>query len=151
MNQPDINLRYLKPNDTDLAAIAAELNAADWEASVKDFSAADFENFLSSSDRYYLIASIGDEIVGAIHGYKLLHPTGVTYMYIDEVDTMANHRRKGIARTMMRSVFELAKNWGCSEAWLGTEHDNEPAKALYEGLEPHETEHGPIYSYRISK
>ncbi len=149
MNQSDIQLRYLKSTDTDLGAIAAELNAADWEASVKDFSAKDFENFLSSSDRYYLIASIGDEIVGAIHGYKLLHPTGVTYMYIDEVDTMANHRRKGIAKSMMQSVFELAKEWGCDQAWLGTEHDNDAAKALYIGLKPFEIENGPIYSYKI--
>lgn len=151
MNQPDINLRYLKPNDTDLAKIAADLNAADWEASVKDFSGTDFENFLSSGDRYYLIASVGDEIVGAIHGYKLLHPTGVTYMYIDEVDTMANHRRKGIAHTMMQSVLGLAKEWGCEQAWLGTEHDNEPAKALYLSLKPFEIENGPIYSYKIER
>ncbi|MEO7617723.1 MAG: GNAT family N-acetyltransferase [Candidatus Saccharibacteria bacterium] len=151
MSDLAITLRYLKKTDTDLSQIAAELNAADWEASVKDFSAVDFENFLKSEDRYYLIASIGTEIVGAIHGYKLLHPTGVTYMYIDEVDTMANHRRKGIAKAMMVSVLELAKDWGCAQAWLGTEHDNEAAKALYMSLEPFEIENGPIYSYKVGK
>jgi ribosomal protein S18 acetylase RimI-like enzyme len=151
MSDSTITLRYLKNTDTDLRQIAAELNAADWEASVKDFSIADFDQFLRSEDRYYLIASIGAEIVGAIHGYKLLHPTGVTYMYIDEVDTMANHRRKGIARAMMLSVLELAKEWGCDQAWLGTEHDNEAAKALYISLEPFEIENGPIYSYKVGK
>jgi ribosomal protein S18 acetylase RimI-like enzyme len=151
MSDSTITLRYLKNTDTDLRQIAAELNAADWEASVKDFSIADFDQFLRSEDRYYLIASIGAEIVGAIHGYKLLHPTGVTYMYIDEVDTMANHRRKGIARAMMISVLELAKEWGCDQAWLGTEHDNDAAKALYMSLEPFEIENGPIYSYKVGK
>jgi ribosomal protein S18 acetylase RimI-like enzyme len=149
MTASAITLRYLKPTDTDLAEIATWLNTADWEASVKDFSASAFKDFLASEDRYYLLAYMGDEIVGAIHGYKLFHPTGMTYMYIDEVDTMANHRRQGIARTMMLSALELAKQWGCDQAWLGTEHDNEPAKALYEGLEPFEVEHGPIYSFKV--
>ena len=151
MTATPIILRYLKSTDTDLDTISAELNAADWEASVKDFSKDDFEKFLDSPDRFYLIASIDGKIAGAIHGYKLLHPTGVTYMYIDEVDTMANQRRQGVAKTMMEAVLKLAKEWGCDQAWLGTEHDNEPAKALYLGLNPFEIENGPIYSYKIEQ
>ena len=146
-----ISLRYLKSSDPDLDTLAAELNAADWEASVKDFSKADFENFLASPDRFYLIAYVDGQVAGAVHGYKLLHPTGVKYMYIDEVDTMANMRRRGIARTMMESVLELAGEWGCDQAWLGTEHDNEAANSLYLGLKPFEIENGPIYSYKVGK
>jgi ribosomal protein S18 acetylase RimI-like enzyme len=89
------------------------------------------------------------EIAGAIHGYVYPHPTGVKYMWIDEVDTMVGHRRHGVAKTMLQEVFVIAKEHGCDEAWLGTEHDNDAANALYLSLGPTETENGPTYSWKI--
>lgn len=146
----EIKLRRLKATDTDLAAIAAQLNAADSEVSIKNFSEQSLRNFLSNRDNFYLLAYRGDDIAGAVHGYVLLHPTGVKYLYIDEVDTMASHRRQGVATGMMRETFAIAQEYGCSEAWLGTEHDNEAAKALYLSLSPSEIENGPIYTYKIT-
>ena len=31
-------------------------------------------------------------------------------------------------------MFDLGRSLGCAEAWLGTEPDNKPARALYKGL-----------------
>ncbi len=146
-----ITLRRLKPTDTDLAAICEQLNAADWEASIKDFSEGALRDFLADSNHFYLLGYIEGEIAGAIHGYVYPHPTGVKYMWIDEVDTMAKHRRQGVASTMMKEVLEIARAHGCDEAWLGTEHDNEAAKALYSGLNPTETENGPTYIWKITE
>jgi ribosomal protein S18 acetylase RimI-like enzyme len=146
-----IKLRRLTAGDADLATIATQLNAADWEASIKDFSEESLRMFVSEKDRIYLLAYRGEEIAGAVHGYVLLHPTGVKYLYIDEVDTMVGYRRHGVAAAMMKEAFQFAKERGCSEAWLGTEHDNEPAKALYNGLSPSEIENGPIFTYKIEK
>jgi ribosomal protein S18 acetylase RimI-like enzyme len=146
-----IRLRRLTATDSDLAQISAELNAADWEASIKDFSAESLREFLTSDQRFYLLAYQGSEIAGAIHGYVLLHPTGVKYLYIDEVDTMVPYRRQGVATAMMQEVFSIAREYGCDEAWLGTEHDNIAAKALYVSLKPTEIENGPIYSWKIAK
>jgi ribosomal protein S18 acetylase RimI-like enzyme len=146
-----IELRRLQPADTDLAEICAELNAADWEASIKDFSETALQDFLSDPNHFYLLAYEDGEIAGAIHGYVYPHPTGVKYMWIDEVDTMANHRRRGVAKVMMKEVFELAREHGCAEAWLGTEHDNAAAIALYQDLKPTETDNGPTYSWKIPK
>jgi hypothetical protein len=36
-----------------------------------------------------------------------------------------------------------------AKPWLGTEHDNEAAKALYNKLKPSEIENGPIFIYKL--
>jgi len=146
----EIILRRLKADDHDLATIAAELNEADSEVSLKSFSESSLKDFLSDPERVYLIATIDGYIAGAVHGYALHHPTGVKYLYIDEVDTMEGYRRRGVAGQMMAEAFKIGRELDCDEAWLGTEHDNEPAKALYLGLKPTEIENGPIYTWKLN-
>ena len=145
-----MNILRLKPTDPDIASVAAELNVGDSEVSLKTFTEASFREFLDSPYRFYLIATIDGTIAGAVHGYVNLHPAGVKYLYIDEVDTVKDFRRQGVARVMMNEAFKIGRELGCSEAWLGTEHDNEPAKALYEGLKPTEIENGPIYTWKLT-
>lgn len=146
---PDITLRQLQASDPDLADIAAQLNAADSEVTFKTFSAKSLQDFLSQPQNFYLIATIDGRLAGAVHGYLLLHPTGVKYLYIDEVDTIAQYRRRGVARAMMHETFAIGRALGASEAWLGADDGNDPAIALYENLHPSETEHGPIYTYKL--
>lgn len=146
-----ITLRRLRSSDTDLAELAANLNAADSEVSIKDFSGQSLKEFVADPNHFYLIAYRNDKIAGAIHGYLHLHPTGVKYLYVDEVDTMEGHRRQGVATAMMNEVFVIAKEYGASELWLGTEHDNERAKAFYVSLHPSETENGPIYTWKVER
>lgn len=64
----DLRLRRLKSTGPDLAAICEQLNAADWEASIKDFSETALRDFLSDPNHFYLLGYEGDEIAGAIHG-----------------------------------------------------------------------------------
>src|SRR6266567_7437627 len=141
-----IQLRRLKPTDPGLAQIAAELNAGDNEISLKTFSEASLKVFLADPNRFYLLAYSGGEIAGAVHGYLLPHPAGAKYLYVDEVDTIANHRRQGVATAMMNEVFEIGRQYGADEVWLGTERGNERAKSFYLRLKPTEVEDGPIYS-----
>lgn len=146
-----VQLRRLQAQDSDLAALAAQLNAADSEVSIKNFSEESLRKFLEDSDRIYLVAYIEDELAGAVHGFIHLHPTGVKYFYVDEVDTIKAFRQKGVATALMNEAFRIAKEYGCDEVWLGTEDDNVAANALYKSLKPSEVEHGPIYSYKIEK
>lgn len=144
-----ITLRLLQPDDADLDQVADQLNSADSEVTYKNFSGQSLRQFLTNPDNFYLTAFDGKKLAGAIHGYRLLHPTGVRYLYVDEVDTVKEFRRQGVASAMMKEVFGLAKTMGAAEVWLGTEHDNEPAKALYESLKPDEVESGPIYTWKV--
>ena len=144
-----LQLRRLHTTDSDLATIAEELNTADSEVSLKSFSAETLKNFLTHQDNFYLISRVDGKLAGAAHGYKLLHPAGAVYLYIDEVDTVKEFRRQGVARATMEECFRIAKELGCTEVWLGTENDNGPAKALYEGLKPDEVDNGPIYTWKV--
>jgi len=52
--------------------------------------------------------------------------------------TTPDHRRKGLARRILRALLAEAKALGADRAWLQVEADNAPAIALYadEGFEP---------------
>ncbi len=146
-----IRLRWLKATDTDLGEIAASLNLKDWDPSADEYTEASLKGFLADERHFYLLGYVGDEIAGAAHAYLMLHPGGMHYLYIDEVDTREGFRRLGVASEMMRALIQLSRDKGADEAWLGTEDDNEAAKGLYESLGPDEVEHGPLYMFKNKK
>lgn len=58
--------------------------------------------------------------------------------------TAPDHRRKGLARRILRALLAEGRALGAERAWLQVESDNAPAIALYadEGFEP-----GYLYRY----
>lgn len=149
MSKKDIQLRWLKAGDSDLAEIVEELNTGErWGEYEDTFSVESLRTYLDDKKRHYLLAYIGNEIAGASHAYLMQHPAGPKYFYIDEVDTSIKFRRRGVARDMMKALIQRSFEMGADEAWLGTEDDNLAAKALYESLAPSEVEHGPLYMYK---
>jgi aminoglycoside 6'-N-acetyltransferase I len=97
-------------------------------------------DYLRSSGHIMVLAFEGDLVVGQCAGVLHRHPDKPTELYVDEVGTASTHRRMGIARLMMDELFTWGRELGCVEAWLGTETDNEPAKALYRRYRPTEDE-----------
>jgi aminoglycoside 6'-N-acetyltransferase I len=43
-----------------------------------------------------------------------------------------SHHRRGIGRQVLDALLAHGRALGCTEAWLGTELENEPARRLYE-------------------
>ncbi len=58
------------------------------------------------------------------------------WLYIDEVDVVANLRKCGVGSTMMNLLLAFAAENNLEEVWLGTEAENMPARKLYESLRP---------------
>lgn len=101
-----------------------------------------------------MIVAIVDEIVvGQCAAVVHRHPDKMSELYIDEIGVAPAFQRKGIARKMLGATFEIGREHGCEEAWVGTEPDNGPARALYETREePHgKAEDFVMYVYRLSK
>lgn len=96
--------------------------------------------YLREPGHIMVLAFEGDLVVGQCAGVIHRHPDKTTELYIDEVGTASTHLRRGIARLMMDELFAWGREFGCTEAWLGTETDNEPAKALYRRYRPTEDE-----------
>jgi aminoglycoside 6'-N-acetyltransferase I len=82
---------------------------------------------------HHLLAAVSDgEIVGqlaaVVHHHPDLRPTE---LYIDEVAVTPVLHRQGVATRLIEAAFALGRELGCAEAWVGTELDNAPARALY--------------------
>ena len=90
------------------------------------------EAYLAEPGHHMLLAMIGDLVVGQVAAVIHRHPDKPTELYIDEVGVAPAHQRQGIGRLMMEAIFALGREHGCEEAWLGTEHDNIAARALYD-------------------
>jgi len=69
------------------------------------------------------------QAAGMIHR----HVDKPSELYVDEVGVSPAWQRRGIASLLMDALFAAGREAGCAEAWLGTEPDNLPARALYDG------------------
>ena len=82
--------------------------------------------------------------------YDLLHAhASDRSFYVHELDTHPAFRRQGVATTLMKSIFSIAKQHGITQVWLGTEPERSAASKLYGSLQPSEAEVCHLYSYKI--
>lgn len=105
--------------------------------------------YLSAPGHLMVLAFDGDLVVGQCAGVIHHHPDKATELYVDEVGTASTHRRQGIARAMLDALFAWGRELGCTEAWLGTELDNDPANALYRQYAPTEDEAIQYYLFGL--
>ena len=87
--------------------------------------------YLAEPGHLMIVALAGDEVVAQCAAVIHRHPDKPTELYIDEVGVAPAFQRQGIARQLLDEMFALGKALGCEEAWVGTEHDNHPARRLY--------------------
>ena len=105
--------------------------------------------YLNTPGHIMVLALDGDLVVGQCAAVLHRHPDKPPELYVDEVGTASTHRRQGIARAMLDEMFRWGREFGCEEAWLGTELDNDPANALYRGYRPAEDEAIQYYLFKL--
>ncbi len=88
--------------------------------------------YLAAPGHLMLVALHDGQIVAQVAAVVHRHPDKKTELYIDEVGVTPALQRRGIARRMLDEIFAWGRELGCEEAWVGTEPDNLPARALYE-------------------
>jgi aminoglycoside 6'-N-acetyltransferase I len=90
--------------------------------------------YLATPGHHLIVAIVEGQIVGQIAAVVHYHPDGrPTELYVDEVGVSPAFQRQGIARRLLDAMLALGRDLGCREAWVATEHDNDAARALYEG------------------
>jgi aminoglycoside 6'-N-acetyltransferase I len=83
--------------------------------------------------RHHLAVALdGDVVVGMVSAVDYVHPDKAAQLWINEVGVGTEYRRQGIARRLLDAMLAHGRTLGCTEAWLGTEEDNLPARRLYE-------------------
>ena len=127
-----VTVRRLQPGDEALFQSIAP------EVFDEPIHAGRMHDYLRTPGHLMVLAFDGDLVVGQCAGVLHRHPDKATELYIDEVGTASTHLRQGIATLMMDELFAWGRELGCEEAWLGTDTDNEPAKALYRRYKPTE-------------
>lgn len=87
--------------------------------------------YLRDPGHQMLVAVIGGEVVAQVAAVVHRHPDKTSELYIDEVGVTPGMQRMGIAGRMVDMMLGIGRELGCTEAWVGTEHDNDAARALY--------------------
>lgn len=88
--------------------------------------------YLENPANWLGVAHADGQVIGQVMCVVHDHPDKPTELYLDEIGTADNWRRRGAAQCLMQAVFERADANAIEEIWLGTEPDNLPARALYE-------------------
>ncbi len=83
--------------------------------------------------RHHLVVAIDDGVVvGMASAVDYVHPDKAPQLFINEVAVASTHRQRGIAARMLGELLSLGRALECTEAWVGTQADNMPARRLYE-------------------
>jgi ribosomal protein S18 acetylase RimI-like enzyme len=88
--------------------------------------------FLSDARHHIIVALSDGVVVGMITAVDHVHPDKPAQLWINEMGVAPSHQRRGIGRSLLGAMREFGRSRGITEAWLGTEHDNVPARGLYE-------------------
>lgn len=130
-----IDIQIIRPETHDPKEIADAMQTEDWESLEDHYNSDGVAKFISESKHFFLLAYVDEKVVGMLTAYILERmDQKIRNMYVDEVETKPNFRKQGVAKAMMEKIIEIAKAEDCSELWVGTELDNEPANNLYNGI-----------------
>jgi len=121
--------RELAPEETHLAFNAMR-ELRPHLASVDDFVAR--VNDAQRTEGYRLVASIADEDVVAVGGFRRLHTLAWgDLIYIDDLVTLESHRGQGHAHRLLEWIHTEARRLGCEQIHLDSAPHRHPAHRLY--------------------
>jgi ribosomal protein S18 acetylase RimI-like enzyme len=121
-----MEIRVLRPGDDGLVAAASHL----FDGPARPDATA---RFLAEDGHHLLIAYEDERAVGFVSGVEVTHPDKGTEMFLYELGVDEPFRRRGIAHALVERLAALARAAGCYGMWVVTDHDNEAARATYEG------------------
>jgi ribosomal protein S18 acetylase RimI-like enzyme len=151
-----VNVRQITRAD-DLRELVRQINRAAWDDDndIGPYSVAALQAYLSREDTVFVVALSAEaeqELVGMASARIELKPYDqMKWLFIDEVDTSASHRRRGVGKALMVRLLEIARDSGCQEVWLGTESTNGAANGLYRSLSPDAVDQVVGYTFEVSQ
>lgn len=122
-------IRLLTPADTQLLVnVAVDV----FDDLIVPASAQEFLH----DPRHRLVAAIDEGvIVGFVSSVIYVHPDKPgPELWINEVGVAPTHQGRGLGKRLMQRTLEIAKQVGCTVAWVLTERDNTAAMALYKSV-----------------
>lgn len=87
---------------------------------------------LARADFHVIVALDGARLVGGLTAYEMkMFKRETTEMFLYEIEVAETHRRRGIGKALIGRLFEICREKGIVEMFVGTERENAPARRLY--------------------
>jgi ribosomal protein S18 acetylase RimI-like enzyme len=120
----DFEVRRLGPGDEEAVHAARSLFDDPPESRAT-------RRFLAEPTHHLLVAYDGDVPLGFVSGVELTHPDKGTEMFVYELGVDDSARGRGVGRTLVRALADLAREEGCYDMWVLADADNAAAQATY--------------------
>jgi ribosomal protein S18 acetylase RimI-like enzyme len=120
----DFEVRRLGPGDEEAVHAARSLFDGPPESRAT-------QRFLAEPTHHLLVAYDGDAPLGFVSGVELTHPDKGTEMFLYELGVDEAARGRGVGRTLVRALADLAREAGCYDMWVLADADNAAARATY--------------------
>jgi ribosomal protein S18 acetylase RimI-like enzyme len=134
-----IDLKILRSGEEDvLLNVASEVfdHAIDLERT---------REFLRDARHHLAVALDAGQVVGFVSAVDYIHPDKPAELWINEIGVVPTHRRRGIGKRLLTAMFDLARELGCTEAWVLTNRSNTAAMHLYQALGATEPDDDTVY------
>jgi ribosomal protein S18 acetylase RimI-like enzyme len=124
------SVRRMRPGDDAVVIAAAEL--FDGPPTPEDTAL-----FLARDGHHLLMAfdedeADGERAVGFVSGVETTHPDKGTEMFIYELAVAEDERNRGVGRSLVAALADIARERGCYGMWVLTDDDNPAAVKAYE-------------------
>lgn len=120
-----VEIRRIGPGD------AAILNRVAEDVFDDDIDPAKLAAYLATPGHMMVLAVADGLVVGQARGMVQRHPDKPTELYIDNLGVTPDRQREKIATRLLDELTAWGLENGCEGAWVATETDNAPARALY--------------------
>lgn len=106
--------------------------------------------FFSDPRSLIAVALRDGVVVGMATALAYVHPDKPLQLFINEVGVAGACRHRGLGRQLVSLLLERGRAMGCAEAWVATEVDNLPARAVYTALQGREDPaRAVVYTYDL--
>ncbi|KAM4866600.1 putative N-acetyltransferase CML1 [Thomomys bottae] len=93
------------------------------------------KSYLSSPDSCFWVVECGGQVVGMVAALPVKDPPlEKKQLELFRMSVALEHRGKGIAKALVRTVLQFARDRGCSEVVLDTSEMQPEAQALYQSM-----------------
>ena len=106
------------------------------------------QEVLTDPRHHLAVALDGDTVVGFASAVHYVHPDKPPELWVNEVSVAETHRRHGLAKALLRALFEAGRGLGCAHAWVLTDRENRAAMRLYASAGGIGTEH-MMFTFRL--
>jgi ribosomal protein S18 acetylase RimI-like enzyme len=87
--------------------------------------------FLADPGHHLLVAYEADVPAGFVTGVEMTHPDKGTEMFLYELGVAEGLRSRGIGRSLVAALAQLARDRGCYGMWVLTDPGNAAAQTAY--------------------